>query len=651
MQPTPIDGALEVKLSSQGVIFQSMGERFFSDSEWVVVTDISFNQGDKIINELKTWLIEKTKLPSKDSPSNKDFLINSPSVKASHQQSKAQTQSILSYNPANAEKAQQTLTMMVRERAVYELTRLETIERNYQGLKASIRQSRNKRGLADGGGKILNWLFGVSTTEELDKVNNQITKLSTETTAIVHALETHTTLINESIWELHANKDTTDALQRSCLTLDKELNNARRTIDNLAHEMEWEWKYRDKTDTAFRAVDITIEGLQQLVERLSGGLASAAMEKISPALFPPAQMQAVIAEIKTQLPNGWALTPATQAGDMWKSYQEAAVTAATIENGVRLFIHIPIFEFTRALTLYRVISLARATTNGSTSLQYVGLPQYLATSIDHQTFIELSTEMVGPCHSMKRSICPISRAVSRKKSKGACSVAIFLADDHRIQEDCTVIITPWSGQEAVYLGHRRWGLSATNATRLIVTCPRQTAGPKSYMLDTPAISIFEIPMACTAQSDDWIFQASFRKDTRRQWITRTTSHLADLKAPGKPPQLPMITTKDDMSAQQTGSHTGSNDRLKEMTTGMVHQMDGLSDLEHARLNIDDPQTHNRYPWEWIGILILCMVGSGVAIAADRLKTTSRQQNIEAQLQALEHRLQLHEQATSPDGTE
>ncbi|KZS10222.1 Uncharacterized protein APZ42_025362 [Daphnia magna] len=224
---TPIDGALEVKLSSHGVIFQSMGERFFSDSEWVVVTDVSFNQGEKVANELKMWLIEKTKLPVLGSSSNKDFQSMLPSAKTNDQPSKTQTQDILSYNPSNAEKAQQQLTTIVRDRAVYELTRLETIERNYQGLKTSIRQSRNKRGLVNGGGKILNWLFGVSTTEDLDKVNNQVAKLPTETTAIVHALETHTTLINESMWELQASKEAADALQRSCLTLDKELNNAK----------------------------------------------------------------------------------------------------------------------------------------------------------------------------------------------------------------------------------------------------------------------------------------------------------------------------------------------------------------------------------------------------------------------------------------
>jgi hypothetical protein len=73
--------------------------------------------------------------------------------------------------------------------------------------------------------------------------------------------------------------------------------------------MAWDWQSRDKIDNAFRAVDITIEWLQRLVERLNGGLASAAMERLSPVLFPPTQLQAVVTEIKNNLPTGWALTP------------------------------------------------------------------------------------------------------------------------------------------------------------------------------------------------------------------------------------------------------------------------------------------------------------------------------------------------------
>ena len=70
---------------------------------------------------------------------------------------------------------------------------------------------------------------------------------------IVHALETHTTLINETIWELQTSKETTDTLYQSCITLDKDLHNTMRTVDNLACQVETS---RDKIDNAFRAVDL-----------------------------------------------------------------------------------------------------------------------------------------------------------------------------------------------------------------------------------------------------------------------------------------------------------------------------------------------------------------------------------------------------------
>ncbi len=67
----------------------------------------------------------------------------------------------------------------------------------------------------------------------------------------------------------------------------------------------------------------------------------------------------------------------------------------------------------------------------------------------------------------------------------------------------------------------------------------------------------------------------------------------------------------------------------------------------------DTQNYTHYPWEWIGIgiLVLCILGIGLIITTDRTTTTNRQIGIEAQLQALEHRLQLHEQATSPEEPE
>lgn len=77
----------------------------------------------------------------------------------------------------------------VRLRAMDEVLRLQAVSRNYKGLKPSLEQSR-KKGVIDGDGKILNYLFGVSTTDDLKKVNTRVDSLLT---AIVKALWTHTT--------------------------------------------------------------------------------------------------------------------------------------------------------------------------------------------------------------------------------------------------------------------------------------------------------------------------------------------------------------------------------------------------------------------------------------------------------------------------
>ncbi|KZS05346.1 Uncharacterized protein APZ42_031494 [Daphnia magna] len=298
------------------------------------------------------WLIEKTKLPVIGTSSKKDFQIMLPSEKTNDQPSKTQSQDILSYNLYNAEKTQQPLTTMVRDRAVYELTRLKTIERNYQGLKASIKQSRNKRGLVDGGGKILNWLFGLSSTEELDKVKKTISRQT------IHRDDGH-------------------------CPRPRDLYN---------------------TDQFY------------------------------------------------------------QQGQFQKGYP-------------------PTIDYKDHPTPPRPKTTQTTTT----------------TTTDHHTRRYIDTA-------------------------------------HRISH----------------------GLHQ---------------------------------------------QPSARIDNRHG------------------------------------------------TNGPWYQMDGLSDLEHARFNIDNTQTYSRYPWEWIGILILYMFGTGVAIAADRTKTANRQQKIVAQIQALEHRLLLHEQTTSSDETE
>ncbi|KZS19711.1 Uncharacterized protein APZ42_013760 [Daphnia magna] len=169
----------------QRVIFKLEGELAFSDSEWVVVTDFTFDLVDQVIKSLYEWL---------------DIRINAMS------------------DHYDGPKSQ------FKSRAQEEFLKYQKIHQRWNKLKTAVgvQESRVKRGLVDGRGRLLNWLFGVSTQEDLEHVNDRINKLSTETTSIVHALEVHGTYINETRWETKASGDAVAELQADFARIERE---------------------------------------------------------------------------------------------------------------------------------------------------------------------------------------------------------------------------------------------------------------------------------------------------------------------------------------------------------------------------------------------------------------------------------------------
>lgn len=84
----------------------------------------------------------------------------------------------------------------LKSRSTDAMARLDALKEKRDDLKRALLSSANgrKRGLIDGGGKILSWLFGVAINEELDQINQQLKNLSTENSQFVHTLDLHATL-------------------------------------------------------------------------------------------------------------------------------------------------------------------------------------------------------------------------------------------------------------------------------------------------------------------------------------------------------------------------------------------------------------------------------------------------------------------------
>ncbi|KAK4037782.1 hypothetical protein OUZ56_029811 [Daphnia magna] len=86
-----------------------------------------------------------------------------------------------------------TLQQHVKGRALIDLGKLWRCNQRSSDLKAAVNLQSARR--------------KVSTQEDLKLVLGHLVKLSTETTSIVHALEVHASLINETLWETKAVVD------------------------------------------------------------------------------------------------------------------------------------------------------------------------------------------------------------------------------------------------------------------------------------------------------------------------------------------------------------------------------------------------------------------------------------------------------------
>lgn len=88
-------------------------------------------------------------------------------------------------------------------------------------------------------------------------------------------------------------------------------------------------------------------------------------------------------------------------------------------------------------------------------------------------------------------------------------MAIFLRDRKRKERECDSTLSTWHGTETVYLGNRNWAFSSEQPQTLFITCPAKPGETRAI----PTIGVVELPKGCSAHTDDWVLQASLRRES------------------------------------------------------------------------------------------------------------------------------------------
>ncbi|KAK4023550.1 hypothetical protein OUZ56_008955 [Daphnia magna] len=185
---------------------------------------------------------------------------------------------------------------------------------------------------------------------------------------------------------------------------------------------------------------------------------------------------------------------------------------------------------------------------------------------------------------------------------------VVTADEARSRTQCTTHVSPWLGQQTVYLGHSRWGYSTTEDTTITITCPQSRE---------------KVPMSCTAHTDNWIFQASFRKNVKYALNNLSLPSLTELEKVGQVLKAPE--DSETILERERGARNQNSQPIltrRAMIQGRVALMgEHLKEEEKARRGAGQPETV-RYPFELIAVMASLFFGLG-AILFVRLRQTGQ----------------------------
>ena len=355
---------------SDGNYFQKDRQVIFSDSEWIITTDITFASIIEHIRTLRTHLTSRawneTHLYSRSNDIT--FFHSNPIMRVRAYAIQATMDSIATLNAI-----EQRLTESIL------VANLDLVEKSSK--------VRPNRGMINLGGDILKWVFGTASNTDLVNFHSRLQTFAQANEAIVFSIQDQATTVSENLRRTELNTKILEELHDTLEHLDAHFFNS--TV-GLTHSMNT----MSLLNIAFLRIRRHMKEIQSHVENIAHGLSTLSLGRLPAELFSPRHLLHVLQEIDKTIPKPWNFIIPADPDNVWLLYQNIKVVTATAINyksqkNLKLFLHVPIYERTLRFDLYNVFNKPTFNANASHDLQFENLPEHVAISSNQQKFVEL----------------------------------------------------------------------------------------------------------------------------------------------------------------------------------------------------------------------------------------------------------------------
>ncbi|KAG8244431.1 hypothetical protein J6590_022347 [Homalodisca vitripennis] len=437
----------------RGVVFEKEGDVLLTDSHWTIVLQYNLTEVEEENQKLSSLLTR---------------------VKGQYDKL---FQDLLSLNVS--------MHSPVRELEAgfrYEYVSLQQLVADYvtqtSDLVSLLPSTRQRRGLIDVGGQVLNFLFGTVTDSDLEFTNNRINEIENLSDDLFHDTKDQITILGNMQSEISTHSRAINKVISTLKEYDHvmHITMARNYIGELmqANQMRTLLKYL-KLSTALAEDKDAINLAVQKMTRLHLAIEDLAAGRMTSNLLPPHQFLKVLTSVESVIPPPEKLFLDVKLENLHNFYKIATIQANVTKSQLRVLIRLPLKNDNQLFEIFNVIAYPVYDPSLTKWVKWDVADQKLVISKDRQTYSLYSPDVFArECKFGKLTVCPLSGALLSVYKRPNCVVNLLMKEHVTL---CSRNLISGLQFPVLIRTPTRWLYTTSEETKVILNCFGRDANP------------------------------------------------------------------------------------------------------------------------------------------------------------------------------
>ena len=472
---------------------QRSGTLTITNSIWTLTTDVEIAVYEEIVNRVRRYVRDSENILKKE------FRSSHNSTNLANRNTEWEKEVEEKINAENR-------FLLTRTK---QLTKMLKIINDLTSNKPRYWGRRGKRMVvAPFMGTALKFLFGTADNNDVIEIHRHIESLRVTTEKTIHIAELQATMLQT----LHNDKLTQEVIISKLInatnSVTSNLNKVKAEAEAHSRLEEYERKRMLNLITNLDIIRETITKAESVVQNLMADISMITMGKIPPHLLPPDVLIEGLEAISEVLPAGNTLLSPTTSGVIWDYYHLTMVKSIVTNDGIRLFIELPIVTPQSTFDLFDIIPFpTQIPETKNFTLMQTKVP-LLALSKDHYSYIPLTHNDLISCSPTSSPLCVKSFPVWSTAGAPSCELYVVLNDVTGISEKCDLVLINSKKERLVHIQERVWAYFFPEPITVRFDCVNESVSPKPFIL--VGTGTFDIPVHCTALAKTFTIKHGIR---------------------------------------------------------------------------------------------------------------------------------------------